>query len=142
MKTAISIPDPLNESIEAFLGKAKMSRSEFFQRAAKLYLDKVTDNGMLTMHVSNRHLDLAPVAAAAALSVPGTSVTIVNSVPDGQSIDATPSVVVVITKRTEPMQAALAWQGAAPQKQATVTPWTDDYSDIISALWRVYGPAK
>ena len=110
--------------------------------AVKLYLDKVTDNGMLTMHVSNRHLDLAPVAAAAALSVPGTSVTIVNSVPDGQSIDATPSVVVVITKRAEPMQAALAWQGAAPQKQATVTPWTDDYSDIISALWRVYGPAK
>ncbi len=41
MKTAISIPDTLNESIEAFLEKAKMSRSEFYQRAAKLYLDKV-----------------------------------------------------------------------------------------------------
>ncbi len=41
MKTAISIPDPLNDSIEAFLEKAKMSRSEFFQRAAKLYLDKI-----------------------------------------------------------------------------------------------------
>ena len=42
MKTAISIPDPLHESIEAFLAKAKMSRSEFFQRAAKMYLDKVS----------------------------------------------------------------------------------------------------
>jgi hypothetical protein len=41
MKTAISIPDPLNDSIEAFLEKANMSRSEFFQRAAKLYLDRV-----------------------------------------------------------------------------------------------------
>ena len=41
MKTAISLPDSLNDSIEAFLAKAKMSRSEFFQRAAKLYLDKV-----------------------------------------------------------------------------------------------------
>jgi hypothetical protein len=41
MKTAISIPDPLNDSIEAFLEKAKISRSEFFQRAAKLYLDKI-----------------------------------------------------------------------------------------------------
>jgi hypothetical protein len=41
LKTAISIPDRLNESIEAFLDKSKMSRSEFFQRAAKLYLDKV-----------------------------------------------------------------------------------------------------
>ncbi len=110
--------------------------------AVKLYLDKVTDNGVLTMHVSNRHLDLAPVAAAAALSVQGTHVTIVNSVPDTTTIDAAPSVVVVITKRAETMQGALAWPGAAPQKLATVTPWTDDYSDIISALWRVYGPAK
>jgi len=40
MKTAISIPDTLNESIKAFLKQSKMSRSEFFQRAAKLYLDK------------------------------------------------------------------------------------------------------
>lgn len=41
MKTAISIPDTLNESIEAYLTKAEMSRSEFFQRAARLYLDRV-----------------------------------------------------------------------------------------------------
>ena len=38
MKTAISLPDTLNETIEAFLKAAKISRSEFFQRAAKLYL--------------------------------------------------------------------------------------------------------
>jgi metal-responsive CopG/Arc/MetJ family transcriptional regulator len=41
MKTAISIPDPLNDSIEAFLERAKMSRSEFFQRAARHYLDRI-----------------------------------------------------------------------------------------------------
>ena len=41
MKTAISIPDTLNESVETFLGKTGMSRSEFFQRAARLYLDRV-----------------------------------------------------------------------------------------------------
>lgn len=48
MKTAISIPDPLNESIETFIEKAKMSRSEFFQRAAKLYLDKVAARSIRT----------------------------------------------------------------------------------------------
>jgi hypothetical protein len=42
MKTAISIPDPLNEDIEAYLTAAKMSRSAFFQRAAKLYLREVS----------------------------------------------------------------------------------------------------
>ena len=41
MKTAISIPDRLNDSIEAFLDNAQMSRSEFFQRAARHYLDRV-----------------------------------------------------------------------------------------------------
>ena len=41
MKTAISIPGRLNDSIEAFLAKAGMSRSEFFQRAARLYLDQL-----------------------------------------------------------------------------------------------------
>ena len=40
MKTAISIPDSLNDSITTFLKQYKMSRSEFFQRAAKFYLDK------------------------------------------------------------------------------------------------------
>ena len=42
MKTAISIPDSLNESIEAFRKTARISRSEFFQRAAKLYLRKIS----------------------------------------------------------------------------------------------------
>ncbi len=42
MKTAISIPDPLNEDIESFLKTAKISRSEFFQRAATLYLRRVS----------------------------------------------------------------------------------------------------
>ena len=40
MKTAISIPDALNESIEIFLKTANISRSEFFQRAARAYIEK------------------------------------------------------------------------------------------------------
>ena len=42
MKTAISVPDPLNDSIEAFVKAAWISRSEFYQRAARLYLRSVT----------------------------------------------------------------------------------------------------
>jgi hypothetical protein len=42
MRIAISIPDSLNESIEAFLKSTSLSRSEFFQRAARFYLDKVS----------------------------------------------------------------------------------------------------
>jgi len=42
MKTAISIPDELSDSIEAFRKISKLSRSEFFQRAARLYLRQVS----------------------------------------------------------------------------------------------------
>lgn len=42
MKTAISIPDDLNDSIEAFRKTAKITRSEFFQRAARVYLRRVS----------------------------------------------------------------------------------------------------
>jgi len=47
MKTAISIPDPLNQNIDDFLKTTKMSRSEFFQRAARLYLDKASAKAVL-----------------------------------------------------------------------------------------------
>jgi len=47
MKTAIAIPDDLNESIEAFRRRAKMSRSEFFQRAARLYLKTVSTKAIV-----------------------------------------------------------------------------------------------
>lgn len=107
--------------------------------AVKLYLDKLTSKGVLAMHVSNRHLDLAPVAAAAALATPGTSVAIVNSHPKKVSLDSAPSVVVIVTKDPAVLAPVKDWQGAKLQDSATVTPWTDDYSDIVSALWRVYG---
>ena len=42
MKTAISIPDALNESIDPFREAAGISRSEFFQRAARTYLEKAS----------------------------------------------------------------------------------------------------
>ena len=40
MKTAISVPDALNESIETFIEATRMTRSEFFQRAARAYIEK------------------------------------------------------------------------------------------------------
>lgn len=110
--------------------------------AVKLYLTKLTDKGVLAMHVSNRHLDLAPVAAAAALATPGTHVAIVKSNPKDPGLDSAPSVVVIVTKDAAAMAPVQDWPEAKMQQAATVTPWTDDYSDIVSALWRVYGHKK
>ncbi len=108
--------------------------------AMKLYLSKLADKGVLAIHVSNRHLDLSPVAAAAAFATPGTSVAIVKSNPEEISLDSAPSVVVIVTKNPAVLAPVKGWQGATGQNAASVTAWTDDYSDIVSALWRVYGP--
>ena len=59
MKTAISIPEPLNESIEFFLKTARISRSEFFQRAARAYLRKISAKAVTAnldgIHAAGEH---------------------------------------------------------------------------------------
>lgn len=107
--------------------------------AVKQYLSKLTDTGILVIHVSNRHLDLAPVAAAAALSNSGTNVAIVRSLSQGKMPEDTPSIVVVVSNSEAAFAPFKAWPDATIETVATVKPWTDDFSDVISALWRMYG---
>ena len=46
MKTAISLPDDLSQSIETFIKTTHMSRSEFFQKAARAYLEKASSKAI------------------------------------------------------------------------------------------------
>lgn len=41
MKTAIYIPDDIFTSVEKVIGRLKISRSEFFSKAAKEYIDNL-----------------------------------------------------------------------------------------------------
>ena len=40
MKTEITVPDALHESIETFIQATRMTRSEFYQRAARAYMEE------------------------------------------------------------------------------------------------------
>ena len=46
------------------------------REAIALYLDKLTPDGILALHVSNRHMDLHTIASATAKSLPGTFVAL------------------------------------------------------------------
>ena len=46
MKTAISIPDPLLNSVERMAHRLNVSRSEFFANAAKAYIDQVKNQSV------------------------------------------------------------------------------------------------
>lgn len=60
VKTAISIPDATFAAVERAVAELGLSRSEFFARAAQLYLDKLESESI------TRQMDEALAAEAAA----------------------------------------------------------------------------
>ena len=104
--------------------------------ALRLYLDKLSDRGVLVMHVSNRHLDLIPVVLAAAQEIPGAHAVVAIDRSPPQGYDKSPSHAVLVTKFAS--SSISAWPDALPPATTSVSAWTDDYSDVISALWRRY----
>ena len=104
--------------------------------AIAIYLDKLADRGVLTMHVSNRHLDLVSVVLAAVQGMPGVQAVVVRD-PASAGYDKSPSVAVLISRGAD-LSLVRGWRGAAPATPTQVATWTDDYSNVLAALWRYY----
>jgi hypothetical protein len=66
--------------------------------ALKLYLDKISPNGIVVLHVSNRYLDLDGVLAATLRLVPGAHGIVVSDDAAEGGYAATTSTVVVVSK--------------------------------------------
>ena len=106
------------------------------REAIQSFLDKVSTNGLVAMHVSNRYMALEDVAAATALAVPGTHVAFVSGKPKRVSIEQAASSIVVLAKNAGALAPVLALDGARAVTWSTATPWTDDYSNVVMAIWR------
>jgi hypothetical protein len=106
--------------------------------ALRLFLDKLKPDGLLALHISNRHLHLASVAAAVATAIRGTHAVLITDRRENQGYDAVNSQVMFVAKSEAALGPVLSWQGASPANPAGVSPWTDDYSDILTAIWRKY----
>jgi SAM-dependent methyltransferase len=101
------------------------------------YLDLLKPDGVVILHLSNRNLDitLPTTAAAQRLGVP-------NLHQVYQESDASPEMAEASTEALilSPTEAGLAqfretgrWQVIA---ETEVRPWTDDYVNLVGALWR------
>jgi hypothetical protein len=103
--------------------------------ALRLYLGKLADGGVLVLHVSNQNLDLAPVLEAnlAALA-PVSGIYVEGQRGSG----ALASQVVLVARNQELLAPALAWHNARRLDEPSVRAWTDDHSDVMSAIWRRY----
>ena len=113
------------------------------QEAFALYASKLAPHGGFALNISNRNIELTSVVAASAAA--NGMVAFVKR--DPRAIDFRESYqaraeIALVVRDADDVAAALAakggWQRVAPNP--AVRTWTDDYSNILSAIWRKVGP--
>jgi hypothetical protein len=106
------------------------------EEAMEIYKDKLAPQGAVVMHVSNRHLELASVVVGIADANDLKSwVYSEDSNRDNEYIFATS---VVVSAREEADVGKLASSDVWAQTEAEdhQRVWTDDYSNVLGAVWR------
>lgn len=104
--------------------------------AFRLYASKLAADGVLAIHLSNKHLDLPPAVTATLNELDGLKSVLVRDKPETPGFDTAPSTVMIVSRDDTALAKALALQGARQPEADGARPWTDDYSDIVSTLLR------
>lgn len=105
------------------------------REAMDLYLDKLDEDGVLVFHISNRHLDLAPVVARiAAASGAGALHQLYRPDDAAQERGASASEVAMVSHSEAVLDRARATGNWVDVPGDGGRPWTDDYSNIIGAM--------
>ncbi len=110
------------------------------REALALYFAKMKPNGAIVLHISNRHMDLAPIVAALANDQNATA--FVNAKDDqAWSVDkenlrfsSRVAVVARDRQRLSRLAADNRWEPLVAEPGAR--PWTDNYSNILGAIYR------
>jgi hypothetical protein len=105
--------------------------------ALRGYLSHLKPDGVLVLHLSNRHLELLEPAQASAAAAGGAVLVQRHRVTPEQGRGWESDEDAVIIGRTPAALAPFAsdprWRPADPTR---VRPWTDDYVNVAGALWR------
>ena len=123
--------------VDAFIGAA-IPIHLLTREAVALYFRKLKPDGIVAMHISNRNLELASVAAGAA-----EANGMIARIYDGGDVENDPSMhhwvprIAVIARRDEDF-GALAQSDFWPihERDPEQRIWTDDYSNIAGAILR------
>ena len=100
------------------------------------YLSKLSPRGVIVAHISNRHLDLAPVVANVARSQGLVTFLREDDSAGGMmtTFTANARVVVMAREATDIGSVAGSWTRLHPDRTSAV--WTDDYSNILGIMLR------
>jgi hypothetical protein len=112
------------------------------QEAMAIYLKKVGPDGLIVLHISNRHLELASVVAGIA-KANGAVTRVHTGLGDNDEDEYSDSAyrystnVAVVGRDDDafgPLATRVSWEIREPDPAQRV--WTDDYSNLIGALVR------
>ena len=107
--------------------------------AFELFRDKVTEDGVIVIHISNRHIDLIQVirGAASSLGLYGASHDFRPTAEESRE-SATRSIVAVLSASPEVIDGLIerhSWSRLDPNAPTQV--WTDDYAPLLRVIrWR------
>ena len=101
------------------------------------YLTHLAPHGMLMVHISNRHLELARVVAAVGATEGLTAITKTDRSHTDFTQDLRAAAMVsVLARRDADFGTLLDTDGWQKTEAGAVAAWTDDYSDIIGSMLR------
>jgi hypothetical protein len=106
------------------------------REALQIYLARLSPRGQIVAHISNRHLDLAPVLGAAAKAVGLVAYFREKGVDFIESGYKSSSTVMLLTRNAGDLGDAPAKNGWTIVNAPTDAMWTDDFSNILGALMR------
>jgi hypothetical protein len=106
------------------------------EEAMEIYKSKLAPQGAVAMHVSNRHLELSSVVVGIADANDMKSwVYSEDTNRDNEYIFST-SVVVSAREEADVGKLASSDQWALTEAEDNQRVWTDDYSNVLGAVWR------
>jgi hypothetical protein len=109
------------------------------REALELYFRKLTEDGVLAVHISNRHLDLEPVLGNLAQDLGLFALREYDSDADSRGVPGiSNSDWVVLARRREDLGKLAEderWNSVATDPKVGI--WTDDYSNLLSVfMWQ------
>jgi hypothetical protein len=99
--------------------------------ALRLYASKLTPEGVVLLHISNRYLDLDSVLAATSALVPELDGLILSDDEADGSYGSTTSTVGVFSMSTDALEPFRSLAEARALGPGSLRGWTDDFSDIL-----------
>ena len=107
------------------------------REAIGLYMQKLTDKGAIVFHISNRYMRLADVISSIAATHDMVTYNLIKKPKDTiATMDMHSNVAIIARNREDLGVIARTWQPVPVNND--VKPWSDDYSNILSAIYRHY----